>query len=209
MLEPRANRRPLTGGLLEQHHRASVGAVRSSCRSASAIRPEAVGFVPLRVAAGMQDDTEQAQRLGAVHLVPHRLDRLPAQCRVRRRQVDQVARVRDDRTDARRLHLRAKVANLLGRHDAAAPLVRVFRENLKRVAADARPPARRPAAARRPPTCAHREVDSWTHGPSRSSITSPSGADADHRREQPVTRRSTVRRRRTRRRTAGRSTARW
>ena len=134
VLEPGANRRPLAGGLLEQHHRASAGAVRQQFDQRLGDQARSVGFGPLRVAAGMQDDTEEAERLGAVHLVPHRLDRLPAQRRVRRRQVDQVARVRDDRTDARRLHPARGIANLLRRHDAAAPLVRVLRENLKRVA---------------------------------------------------------------------------
>ena len=54
----------------------------------------------------MQDDAEQAERFRAIEFVAHRLDRLSAQRGVGGREVDQVAGVRDDRADARRLDAR-------------------------------------------------------------------------------------------------------
>ncbi len=45
----------------------------------------------------MQDDTQQAQRLGAIDLFAQRRDRLRAQRRSGRRDIDKVAGMRDDR----------------------------------------------------------------------------------------------------------------
>ena len=74
VLEPGANRRALAGGLFEQHHRASTGTLRQHLDQRLGDQAGSVGFGPLRVTAGMQDDTEEAERFGAVHLVPHRSD---------------------------------------------------------------------------------------------------------------------------------------
>ena len=76
------------------------------------------------------------------------------------RQIDQVAGMRYDRVQAGRFDLRAELANLRRGHLAAAPLVGVLAEDLKRLAADGRRRARPRAAARRPPTCEHRGGDS-------------------------------------------------
>ena len=71
------------------------GAQELEERAGDELQP--VGLAAPRVAARMQHDAEQPERLGAIELVAHRLDRLPAQRRVRRRQVDQIAGVRHDR----------------------------------------------------------------------------------------------------------------
>ena len=96
---------------------------------------EAGRFAAQGVAARMEHDAEQTQRFGAVDLVGHRLERLTPQRRIGGREVDQVAGMRYDRVEAGRLDLRAKLANLRRGDLAAAPLVRVLAEDLKRFAA--------------------------------------------------------------------------
>ncbi len=82
----------------------------------------------------MNDDAKQAERLGAIDLVHERGDRLFAQDRERRRQVDQVARVRDDGRDAGLLDALAEQPDFSVLERLAAPLVRVLREDLQRLA---------------------------------------------------------------------------
>ena len=122
---------------------------------------EPVRRAAIGVAARMQHDAEQPQRFGAIELVGHRFDRLPAQPGIRRGEVDQVAGVRDDRRRCRAASTFARnSANFFGRQRPAPPLVGVLREDLERLAA-VRPPRGRPrAAARRPPTCERPGVDS-------------------------------------------------
>jgi hypothetical protein len=82
----------------------------------------------------MQDDAHQPQGLGAVDLVAHRLHRLLEESAVRRCQVDQIAGVGDHDAQTSGLHRRAELVNFLARKDAPAPLARVLREDLQRVA---------------------------------------------------------------------------
>ena len=121
--------------MLEQHHRLAAPPLAQQIEQSVGDQLEPFGFVADRVAAGMEDDAEQSERLGAIDLVAHRVKRLPAQRAIGRREVDQVARMRDDRKDAGGLDRGAERANFLGRHDAPAPLVGVLREDLQRVAA--------------------------------------------------------------------------
>jgi hypothetical protein len=83
----------------------------------------------------VQDHAEQPKRFGPIELVAHRLERLAAQPRVRGGQVNQVAGVRHDRCNARRLHGRAELADFLRRQHASAPLARVLGEDLQRLTA--------------------------------------------------------------------------
>ena len=101
---------------------------------------EPVGRTPVGVAAWMQHDAEQPQRFSAVQLIGHRVDGLPAESRIRRGEVDEVAGVRHDGSQTRRLDLGAEFRDFFGRQRPSPPLVGVFREDLERLAAvDHRP----------------------------------------------------------------------
>ena len=74
----------------------------------------------------MNDDAEQAERVGAIELVDERRDRLLAQHRERRGEVDQVAGVRDDGRDARLVDAPAEKPDFGAVERLAAPLVGVL-----------------------------------------------------------------------------------
>ena len=92
---------------------------------------ETLGLAANRVAAGMQNDAEQAEGFGAIELVGHRLHRLLTERRVCRREIDQVARMRDDRPQSGGAHSRTKLANLFATERPAAPLAGVLRKDLE------------------------------------------------------------------------------
>jgi hypothetical protein len=134
LLERRPQRRALAGGILEQHHRLAAAARAQQLDQRTGDQRQTVGLVADGVGAGMQHDPEQSERLGAIDFVAHRFERLAPERRVGRREVDQVAAVRDHRADTGGFHLGAKLADFRGRQLAAAPLTGVFREDLQRLA---------------------------------------------------------------------------
>ncbi len=83
----------------------------------------------------MDDHPEQVQRLGPIELVDERRNRLLAQRRRRRGHVDQIARVRDHRRDARLGNACTKRADVVGPKWRGVPPVGVLREDLQRLAA--------------------------------------------------------------------------
>ncbi len=83
----------------------------------------------------MHDQPVEAQRRGAVQFVAQRVDRLAPERRIRGREIDQVAVVRDDRPDLRLPHPTPEQRDFLGRQLARAPLPGRLREDLQRLAA--------------------------------------------------------------------------
>ena len=61
----------------------------------------------------MHDEAVEPERFGAIELVGQRVDRLLAQRRIDRGKIDQIAVVRDDRTDPRLAHPAAEERDLL------------------------------------------------------------------------------------------------
>ena len=131
LLERRAERGALSRRMLQDHHRLPAAPRTQQPKQRAGDQLQPLRFAAARVAARMQHDAEQPERLRAIELVAHRLDRLRAQRGDRRREIDQVARVRHHRAEAAGLELRPKLANLLARNHASAPLVGVLREDLK------------------------------------------------------------------------------
>ena len=76
------------------------GRAFSTCVSALEMSESACSVGARQPGAGMQHDAEQAERFGAIHFLAERGDRLRAQRLARRREIDQVAGVRDDGRDA-------------------------------------------------------------------------------------------------------------
>ncbi len=110
LLERRAERRSLPGGMLEQHHRLSSSGEQVDESVGDQI--ESRGLATRRVAARVKHNPEQTQRFGAIQLVGHRRERLlPERCRCAR-QIDQIAGVRYDGMEAGRFHLRPEGADL-------------------------------------------------------------------------------------------------
>src|SRR5262249_31653302 len=108
--------------LLQQHR-------RSSARPRAEQAAERVGderqpalFGPARVRARMHDEPVETQRFGTIELLAEGGNRLRSQVGGRGRHVDQVAVVRDDRTDAGLGDPRAKTCDLFGRKRTGAPL---------------------------------------------------------------------------------------
>src|ERR1043165_5684496 len=83
------------------------------------------GDARAEVRAGMEDDGVDAEALGAVELVGHRLERVAVDLRVRRGEVDEVRRVGEDRLDVAQLREERDV--VVG-HCLALPLTRVLGE---------------------------------------------------------------------------------
>lgn len=135
VLEVVADRRALTGRALEQHA-CRAAAPRAQDRSETggdAI--EGRGLARRAACAGVQHDAEQPERLGPIDLVGQRRARGGSQGGVGRREVDQVARVRDDGAEAGGVERPAEGVDLGARQHGRPPLIRVAREDLKRVAA--------------------------------------------------------------------------
>ena len=135
LLERRSQRCALAGGVFEQHHRAAAPPFLKELDEAPGNERETVGFAAGRVAARVQHDAEQPQRLGAIELVAHRLHRLVTQGAVPGGEVDEITRVRDDRPESGRTNAAAKLADLGRQQRPPAPLVRVLGEDLERFAA--------------------------------------------------------------------------
>src|SRR5579859_4263768 len=133
LLERRAQRSALTGGLLEKNHRAPASPCVEQLEYCRGDERESLRFTTRRVTAGMEDDAQQAKRLRSIELVTHGVDRLPSKPRVRRRQVDQVARMRESPQSGRCQFL-AELTNFLRRQHPAPPLVGVLGKDLKRFA---------------------------------------------------------------------------
>src|SRR6266704_5421860 len=83
----------------------------------------------------MQNNAEQAEGFGAIELVAHGVHGLLAKRPGGGREIDEITRVRDDRAESRAADAATKLANLTGKQRAAAPLARVLREDLERLAA--------------------------------------------------------------------------
>jgi hypothetical protein len=83
----------------------------------------------------MDDDTEESKRMRAIQLVHEGGNRLLAQERCPRREIDQVAGVRDDRPDARFMHSPAEPRDLFPRERRPQPLAGILGKDLQRLAA--------------------------------------------------------------------------
>jgi len=83
----------------------------------------------------MDDDAEQAKRFGALEFVDERRNRLLTQDGERRREIDQVTGVRDDRCDPGFANALPKQACFRSVERPRAPLVRILGEDLQRLAA--------------------------------------------------------------------------
>jgi hypothetical protein len=81
----------------------------------------------------MNDHSKEAERIGAIELVDECGDRLLAQYRERRGEIDQITGVRDRRVDAGLLDACTKRVDVGPIERFPAPLVRVFREDLQRL----------------------------------------------------------------------------
>jgi len=129
-----AERATLAGGVFEQHHR--LDARPGFERHADCIRnqPQRLVVRSGRARAGMNDDAEQAQRLGAIDLVDEGCDRLLAQRRECRGEIDQVAGVRDHGCDSRLLDALPESLDFAAVQGLTKPLIRVLREDLQGLA---------------------------------------------------------------------------
>jgi hypothetical protein len=121
--------------LLEQNHRFPSAPGAQQLQQSVRDQRQAVRIAPCRIAARVQDDTQQTERLRAIDLVSHGFERLLPQRRARGREVDQVAGVRDDRTDPDALS-RLRNSRISSRGiRRTAPLIGVLGENLQGVTA--------------------------------------------------------------------------
>ena len=93
-------------------------------------------FAGSHVSARVEHHRVNAQRLGALELDDHRVDRLVPEHVVRSPEVDEVRGVRDDRLDARRLPGGAERGDGRVRERLCPPLIRVLREDRDRRGAD-------------------------------------------------------------------------
>ena len=175
LFERGAERRPLPGGVLEQHHRFSTRAAREEFRQAVRNQRQTLRRAARGIAPGMENDAAQSQRLRAVDLVCHRRHRLLAQGTIGGGQVDQVARVRHHRFDTGSPDARTECAHLGRRRLAAPPLVGILGEDLQRGA-----PVRDRAIDGEGQAAGHRHVRAKPraacHRPSDSPAIRPSGA---------------------------------
>ena len=135
LAEAGAERGALARRLFEQHHRAATAPRAEQFEQCVGNQREAAGGIAGCIAAGMQHHAEQAERLGAIELVAHRLERLAAERGVAGGEIDQIAAVRHHWRDARRLDASAELADFLRRQRPAAPLAGILREDLQRLAA--------------------------------------------------------------------------
>ena len=135
LLEPPPQDTALPRRVLQQHHRLVATPRLERLANAAGDEPEGGVFTSSRTRAWMNDDAQQAKDPGAIQLVDERRDRLRPKRRDRRREVDQVARVRHDRLDAGLVHTRSKPANLDRVERRRLPAVRVLAEDLERFAA--------------------------------------------------------------------------
>ena len=97
------------------------------------------------VRAGMQHDGVDAEALRAIELVDHGGDRLAVELRVRRGEVDQIRRVREQRPHGA---LRREQRAVLVGERLALPLIRVLREQRRGGRVDRRARARKSCAGR-------------------------------------------------------------
>ena len=82
----------------------------------------------------MNHDPAQAERLRTIEFIDECRDRLLAQLRLRRGEIDQVAGVRDDGNQFGLVDALAKPDNFVRRDRLAEPLVRILAEDLQRLA---------------------------------------------------------------------------
>ncbi len=134
VLEPVAERPALARRMFEQHHRLCARPRLEG--DGNGVRDETQCLVvrPRRACARVDDDAKQAKRRGAIDLIHECRDRLLAEERERRGEVDQVTGVRDDRLDAGLLDAAAEQPDFGGVERLAAPLVSVLGEDLQRLA---------------------------------------------------------------------------
>jgi hypothetical protein len=135
VLEAVAQRPPLAGGVFQQHHRPASRPRPERQPDGIGDQPQRVGFSARRARAGVNDDAEQAQRVGALELVEEGVERLLAQLREGRRQVDQVTRVRHDGRDAGLVEAAAERSDVGRIERLSAPLAAVLAEYLQRLTA--------------------------------------------------------------------------
>ncbi len=122
----------LAGRVLEQDHRLAAAARLKKLRDAGGDARQAFGLVGR---ARMHDEPEQAEAFRPIELLAERGERLLAQHRVRRREVRQIAGVRDDGLQARTGDGVAKLRDFAVVQHARLPLADRFREDLQRLAA--------------------------------------------------------------------------
>ena len=132
MLESVAEVRALSRRVLEQD--ADARPLPGRKEPAQRLRDEVKTLGLRRVRSRMHDEPVEAERVGPIELLAERRDRLRAQRGVGRRDVNQIAVVRDDRRDARLARAAAERVALLRRNLARAPLADRLRENLERLA---------------------------------------------------------------------------
>ena len=134
VVEAVPERPALARRMFEQHHRLCARPRLEG--DSDGVRDETQGLVirSRRACARVQDDAKQTERLGAIDLIHECRDRLLAQDGERRREIDQVTRVRDDRGDDGLLDAAAEQSDFGGVERLAAPLARVLGEDLQRLA---------------------------------------------------------------------------
>ena len=91
----------LTRRVLEKHHHLLPRARREGARDCLRDEPERILFAAARARPWVDHDSTQAERLRTIEFIDECRNRLFAQLRLRRGEIDQVAGVRDDRRDAR------------------------------------------------------------------------------------------------------------
>jgi hypothetical protein len=135
MLESIAKRPALPCRVLEQHHRlpARSGFERNSDGVGNEAQRVLLGAS--RPRSGMDDDAKQSERMGTIEFVDERFDRQFAKGGIGRRQIDQIARMRNDRRNTRFIDALPEPSDLRTVQRLAAPLIRILGEDLQRLAA--------------------------------------------------------------------------
>jgi cyanophycinase-like exopeptidase len=93
MLEAMAERAPLPGGVLEQHHRLAPRPRLERLADGVRDQPQSLVFGSGGTGPGMNDHAQQAEGVGTIQFIDERVDRLPAKPFERGREVDQVTGV--------------------------------------------------------------------------------------------------------------------
>jgi len=120
--------------VFQEDHRAAPAPLAKKAAQPISDERQAGCFIAHRVTPWMEHDAHQAQRFGTIQLVAHRFEGLAPVRPVGAREIDEVARMREDRSKTSRLDPRPELTDLGGWHETSPPLAGVLREDLERVA---------------------------------------------------------------------------
>ena len=135
LLEPVAEHGALTGGVLQEDQRPMGGPPGEEVAQGLRDQPQALLFGARRIGAGMHHQSHQSQCFRAIEFLGERRDRSHAHDRIVGGDIDQIAVVADDRTNAGCSNPAPELANLVRWQGSRAPLIRGLREDLERLAA--------------------------------------------------------------------------